>query len=106
MAHLAHPRGDRLAHALLEGEAEGAVAAVATAAEQLLRGGIMVGCHLFLVETAEVVDAQLVDVGVVSGVQTGEVLAEVGAVGAQSLRQLVDGEITLQVELRVDAVLL
>ena len=66
----------------------------------------MVGCHLFLVEAAEVVDAQLVDIGVVSGVQTGEVLAEVGAVGAQSLRQLVDGEITLQVQLRVDSVLL
>ena len=72
----------------------------------MLCGGVMLIGHRFLVEPAEMVDAQLVDVGVVGGVLTGEILAEVGAVGAQCLRQLVDVQVALQVELLVDAVLL
>ena len=100
-----HPRGDALAGALLEGEAEGAVAAVAAFAGQLLGYDGHSGSDDLLVATDEVVDAQVIDIGVVGDALTGEELAEVEAVGANGLGQLLQREVVLQVKLRGDAVL-
>ena len=102
---MAHPRGDALASALLEGEAEGAVAAVAAFAGQLLGNDGLSGSDYLLVAADEVVDAQVVDIGVVGDALTGEILAEIEAVGANSLGQLVQRQVMLQVELRGGTVL-
>ena len=45
------------------------------------------------------IDAELVDIGVVGGLFAREILTEVEAVDAQRLRQLTDGEVALQEEL-------
>ena len=57
-------------------------------------------------ETDETVDAQIVDIGIVGGALTREIHAEVGAVGAQGMRQMRERQVVLQVELRVLTLLL
>jgi hypothetical protein len=46
-----------------------------------------------------VVDAQIVDIGVVRDALTGEILAEIVAVGTNGLRQLLQRKVVLQVKL-------
>ena len=58
-----------------------------------------------MVAADEVVDAQVVDIGVVGDALAGEILAEIEAVGANSLSQLVQRQVMLQVELRGGTVL-
>ena len=53
-----------------------------------------------MVAADEVVDAQVVDVSIVSDALTGEILAEIGAVGADGLRQLIERDVVIQVNLR------
>ena len=66
-----------LAGALPEGYAEGAVAAVTTAGSKMLgRDGLARGYGL-AVETYKVIDAQHVDIGIVSGALASKILAEV-----------------------------
>ena len=101
-----HPGCYALAHALLEGEAEGAVAAVAALVGQLLGGEGMLGSDGLAVETDEMTDAQRVDIGIVSGALTREIAAEIVAVGAKCLGKLGDGQVVLKVELCIHAVLL
>ena len=103
---MAHPRGDALAGALLEGEAEGAVAAVAAFAGQLLGHDGLSGSDDLLVAVDEVVDAQVIDIAVVGDALTGEIHAEVGTVGANGLGQLLQREVVLQVKLCFYAVYL
>ena len=45
------------------------------------------------------VDAQIVDIGVVRDALTGEILAEIVAVGTNGLRQLLQRKVVLQVKL-------
>ena len=92
-----HPGGDGLPHALFEGQAEGAVTAITALAGQLLDGEGLLGLDDLLVAANEVVDAQIVDVRIISDALTGEILAEIAAVGANDLRQLRQGEVVLQV---------
>ena len=101
----AHPGGDALLHALLEGGAEGAVAVVAALLGQLLGDDRLMCSSKFAVAGYEVTDAKVVDVCIVVCALTGEIGAEVGAVGADGLGKLRQGQIWLQVELRVLAVL-
>ena len=77
-----------MACALLEGKAEGAVAAVATIAGQLLGEDGLPSSGELLVATDEVVDAQIVDIGIVGNALTGEIQTEIEAVGANRLGQL------------------
>ena len=77
-----------MACALLEGKAEGAVAAVATIAGQLLGEDGLPSSEELLVATDEVVDAQIVDIGIVGNALTGEIQTEIEAVGANRLGQL------------------
>ena len=89
-----------MALALLEGEAERAVAAVAALGGQLLGGDVATGGHGLAVKTDKVEDAQVVDIGIVGGALTREIHAEIGAVGAQGMRQMRERQVVLQVELR------
>ena len=101
-----HPCSYAHASALLESEAEGAVAAVAAFACQQLGYDGVSGCKYLVVAADEVVDAQVVDIGVVGNALTGEILAEIRAVGTNHLGQLQEGKVVLQVKLSGDAVLM
>ena len=102
----AHPSLYSLSHALLKGEAEGAVTAVAAVAGQLLGSEGLLGLDGIAVVADKVIDAEVIDIGIVCDALMGEIAAEVEAVGADSLRQLGKGQVVLEVELRLDAVAL
>ena len=102
----AHPDGDVLVHALLEGNAEGGVAMVAALLGQLLGDNGLMGSGKLAVAGHEVTDAKVVDVCIVACTLTGEILAEIVAVHADGFRELHQGQVWPQVELRVLAVLL
>ena len=92
-------------HALLEGGAEGAVAVEATLIGQLLGDDGLLSSGKLAVAGYEVTDAKVVYVCIVACVLTGEILAEIIAVHADGCRELRQGQVCLQVELRVLAVL-
>ena len=73
---------------------------------QLLGGdGAMSGNGL-TIETDEMGDAEMVYISIVGDAMTGEILAEVCAVGANRLGKLEEGQVVLQVEPGVYAILL
>ena len=79
-----HPGRDRLAHHMLEEISEGAVASVAAFVSQLFGcDGAPVSDSL-AIKTDEMIDAQLVNVGIVSDAPTGEIPAEISAVSTNS----------------------
>ena len=94
-----HPRSDTLTRAQGEGTTEGAIAAETALLCQLLGANGLSGSSNLLVAVDEVVDAQVVDIGVIGNALTREILAEIVAVGANGLSQLQKGEVVLQVEL-------
>ena len=100
-----HPGCNRLTHALLEGKAEGAVAPIAAVAGELLGNDGLLGCDSLAIEVDEVVDAEVVDISIVSDALTGEILTEIVAVGAHSLRQLQKRQVMLQIKIRSHTVL-
>ena len=101
-----HPLRRGRSHALLERGIEGAVATEAALVGQLLdRYGLADGVSL-VVETDEMLDAKIVDVGVVCRALTVEILAEVGAVDTNLGGEQRGGNVVLQIELSVLAVLL
>ena len=102
---IAHPHCDALPHALPESTAEGAVAAETAFQGKLLGTDGLLGSNNFLIAADEVVDAQIVDIAVVSDALTREILAEIEAVRTDGLSQLLQREVVLQVELRTHAVL-
>ena len=77
---VADPDGDALARALLEGGGEGAVATEAALKDQLLGFEGVPGGNGLAAEAHEVADAEVVDVVVVGGALTGEILAKIVAV--------------------------
>lgn len=95
-----HPGCHALVGALQEGTTEGPVAAEATLVSQLLGTDRLSGSNARLVAPDEMVDAKVVDVSIIGNALTGEILAEVVAVGVDSLGQLFTGDVVLQVELR------
>ena len=100
----AHPGGDALVHALLEGGAESAIAVVAALLGQLVGDDGLMCSGKFAAAGYEVSDTEVVDVGVVVHALTGEILAEIGAVDADGCRELRQVQVLLQVELCVLAV--
>ena len=106
LAHGPHPGSHRLARPALKGIAEGVVASVTTLAGQLLGGDGASGSMCLVIEIDEVIDSQIVDISIVVHALTGEILAEIEAIGSNSLGQLYKGEVVLQIELRVYAILL
>lgn len=65
-----HPGRHTLTSALLKGEAERAVAPVAAVVSQSFGGKGVSGSHGLAIETNEVIDAQTVDIGIVSSALT------------------------------------
>ena len=92
-------------HALLEGGAEGAVAVVAALLGQLLGDDGLMCSGKLAVAGYEVTVAKVVDVGIVACVLTGEILAEIVAVHADGFREFRQGQVWLQVESCVLAVI-
>ena len=82
-------------HDFLEGCTKCFVIAEATLAGQLLGAYRLMGCNSLMVETDEVLDAQTVDVLIVSDALHGKVLAEVGAVDANQCGELGNGNVVL-----------
>ena len=101
----AYPGGDALLHTLLEGGTEGAVAVVAALLGQLLGDDGLMCSGKLAVAGYEVTDAKVVDVCIVACILTGEILAEIVVVHADGCRELRQGQVWLQVELRVLTVL-
>ncbi len=80
-----------MSHLAFEGFAKGAIATVATLLSQLLGTG-----RAFLsIETDEMIDAQIVDISIVSRTLIREILANIETVGSNSLSKLEEGEIVL-----------
>ena len=80
-----------MSHLAFEGFAKGAIATVATLLSQLLGTG-----RAFLsIETDEMIDAQIVDISIVSRTLIREILAKIETVGSNSLSKLEKGEIVL-----------
>ena len=79
-----------MAHALLEGGAEGAVAVVAALLCQLLGDDGLMFSGKLTVAGYEVTDAEVMDVCIVARVLIGEILAEIVAVHADGCRELKD----------------
>ena len=67
---------------------EGAVTPVAALACQLLGVDVAMGSNSLLIETYKMGDAQIVDIGIVCCVLTGEILAEIKTVGAYDFSKL------------------
>ena len=88
LCRLTHPCSYALAHALREGTTEGSVAAEAALVCQFLSDDGLSGSGEFLIAFDEVVDAQIVDIGIVCNALTREILAEIRAVGANGLGQV------------------
>ena len=93
-------------HALFEGGIEGAVTSVAAVFSQLLNGEVAVGSNGFTIEADEMIDAKIVDISIIIHALAGEILTEVEAVGTNNLGKLGNGQVVLQVELCVYAMLL
>ena len=92
-------------HALLEGGTESAVAVVAAFLRQLLGDNGLLGSGKLAVAGYEVTDAKIVDVFIIACALTGEILTEIVAVHTHGYRELRQGQVGLQVELCVLAVL-
>ena len=106
MVHIAHPLSHVLTHLQLEGMPESTVTSVTAFACQLLGVGGTMGSDSLLIETYEMIDAQIINISIVSHALTGEILAEIESVGTNNLRKLENGKVVLQVEPFVDAMLL
>ena len=100
-----HPRCHTLPHALLKGEAEGAVTTVATGAGELLSSEVTLRRNSLLIEPNEMIDTQIVDIDVERQAQAREILAEIGTIGAKHHGQLMKGEVVLHIQLRVHTLL-
>ena len=59
-----------------------------------------------MVETDEVLDAQTIDIGIVSDALRSEIPAEIEAVGTNQFGKLIGGNVVLQIELSILAILL
>lgn len=91
-----HPSRHSLAHKLLE----------AALLSQLLGGKGTVGGYGFSVKADKVLNAQAVDVGIISRILMRKVVAEIIAVGTDSLAEVVELDVVPQIELRCLAFLL
>ena len=99
-----YPCSSRQPHLVLEGFAESAVTLVATIQGQLQGCYRTLGCNGLTIERGEMIDAQVVDIGIVVRAHRREILAEIETIDAYGFGQLQKGEVVLQVELCVYAI--
>ena len=95
MVRIAHPLSHVLTHLKLEGVPESAVTPVTAFACQLLGVEGTMCSDSLLIESYKMIDAQIVDIGIVRHTLTGEILAEIEAVGTYGFGQLKKGEVVL-----------
>ena len=88
---IAHPLSHVLTRSQLEGVSESVVTSVAAFACQLLGGERTAGSNSFTIETHEMIDAQTVDIVIISRALIGEILAELETVGTNSFGKLDNG---------------
>ena len=62
---------------------------------QLLGSDRLTGCGSLTIEAHEILDAQVIDIGIVSYSLAGEMLAEIVSVGSDDMSKLREGEIVL-----------
>lgn len=73
---------------------------------QLLDGERALGGNSLAIESDEMIDTQIVDISIIIHAPAGEILTQIESVGTNGLGKLDDGQVVLQVELRVYAILL
>ena len=73
---------------------------------QLLDRYRLMASDSLMVETDEMLDAQSVDVDIISRALTGEMLTQIETVGSNNLSKLREGDVILQIESRLLAMLL
>lgn len=73
---------------------------------QLLGGKGFLSSDVLVIEIFKVLDTQVVDIGIIGDSLMGEILAEIETVGADCSGKLYGGQVVLQIELCVYAVLL
>ena len=101
-----HPLRCVHSHHFFEGDTECIVTTETTLVCQLLGGNRLVACGGLMVEIDKVLDAQTIDIAIVSDTLRGKVLAEVGTVNANQCCKLGNGDIVLQIESRFLTMLL
>ena len=101
-----HPLCRSHSHALLEGSIKCTVTSETTLVSQLSDRYSLMGSVCLMVKFYKVLDAQSVDVGIVSHALTGEMLAQIETVGSNRLSKLGEGDVVLQIELLSLAMLL
>lgn len=101
-----NPTRHGLPHLLFKGIAERTVLLETTLRSQLLSGERLFYSHGLAIKANEMVDAQIVDIGIIGHSLSREILAEIEAVGTHGGGELVNSQVVLQIELRVDAMLL
>ena len=92
-----HPIRHSLSRLLFEGIAERAVNMETTLYGQLLSSEGLLSSDSLTIEPDEMLDAQIVDIGIVIDVLTGEILAEIDAIGANQHGKLRNGNVMLQI---------
>ena len=90
-----HPLCRSHTHALLEGSIKGTVTTETTLVSHLSDRYRLTSSDSLMVEVDKVLDAQSVDVGIVSDTLTGEMLAQIETVGSNSLSKLWEGNVVL-----------
>ena len=73
---------------------------------QLLDGERALGGNSLAIESDEMIDTQIVDISIIIHALAGEILTQIESVGTNGLGKLDNGQVVLQVELRVYAILL
>ena len=87
-----HPGRHRLARLALESLAEGAVTTETALLGQLLGGEETLTSDCLMIDAEEIIYTQIVDISIVGDALTGEILPQVGAVGADCLGKLGEGQ--------------
>ena len=99
MLQTLHPGSDGLAVEQFEGRGEGAVAAESALLGKFCGGDGRIRTDTFPIEPHEVVYAQAVDIGIVGDALQGEIVAQIGAVGADGCGELLQGDVVPQIGL-------
>ena len=100
-----HPLCRSHTHVLLEGSIKCTVTSETTLVSQLSDRYSLMGSVCIMVKLDKVLDAQSVDVGIVSHAMTGEILAQIETVGSNGLSKLWERDVVLQIELLLLAML-
>jgi hypothetical protein len=83
-----HPGSHRLSRLALEGISKCIITAVTTLQCQLLGSDGTLGIDSLAIETDEMIDAQIVDIGIVSYAMTGEIVGKISAISANGFGKL------------------